>query len=410
MSGFISALDSIDSIVRTEHSNGIIFRALGPQETRRRIGTLAASYNGYELTAPLAPGRFRDRVQFSYREGDRRPELPDIPNAIAFFCIPEAIPFTRTYPSASGRRWFIPDIEVDDLYHDHIVPLRPFEPYSENSGRAASVLEGKVDPVPLWVVGSQGLGVPVKGDVAHVQHGNELVVKRDGKCRTSVKVYFQWEGYEPYTSQIQMRGGSQSADSCTFKRLVNQVNRRICKFISKDAVPLPNGNSNSPWAVGNGVGRISAEDLLLLAIVSVSEGVIMPVLKVRSDRDLGLANAVTVRATDTMRDMDSSVPATLVHPSTATMCASRYPNRIDTPAPQPSLSSIRAQSSGDALPAVPIFAEGSSDGFAEVPHSLEVEWANAYSLCSALFEEFIDRAAYTEPRGTPRTLCRDLEW
>ena len=38
----------------------------------------------------------------------------------------------------------------------------------------------------------------------------------------------------------------------------------------------------SPWAVGTSAqGRISAEKLILVAIVFVSEGAVMPILRVR---------------------------------------------------------------------------------------------------------------------------------
>ena len=41
--------------------------------------------------------------------------------------------------------------------------------------------------------------------------------------------------------------------------------------------------TNPHWAVGTTPGRITAEDLTLLAIVSVSQGVVMPILKLRDD-------------------------------------------------------------------------------------------------------------------------------
>lgn len=90
--------------------------------------------------------------------------------------------------------------------------------------------------------------------------------------------------------------GNRIGNSHTFKRLANQVRSKVRKYISVRRVPpfesrsmcrlQPQEHVNEPttnpyWAVGDTHGRITAADLELLAIVYVSQGAVMPILKLR---------------------------------------------------------------------------------------------------------------------------------
>ncbi|KZV61588.1 hypothetical protein PENSPDRAFT_658791 [Peniophora sp. CONT] len=285
-------------MIEMEHANGILLHLFKLGEVRRRTLAVAVRYNSMDATASEA---FRDSVASCYREGDRRPMMPLFENAIAFRAAPDHLSgpgrFSHTYPSNSGKQWYILDVEAADL--SRIVPLNVSVPYvGRGPGRAALLLDA-IDPVPLWVVTNEGLGVPVTREGnEELYHAHRQVTTADGRARRTVSVKIEWPGYPLWEAQIRMKADeSRVADSCTFMRLVRHVKGKVRKFISDHAdVPC----SDPHWAVGDvAQGRITANDLTLLAIVAVSQGAVMPILKLRDDFDFTTSNTV---ATDNYQD------------------------------------------------------------------------------------------------------------
>ncbi|KZV60907.1 hypothetical protein PENSPDRAFT_759744 [Peniophora sp. CONT] len=274
-----SQLSLIHALVEAEHANGILHHVLKLEGVTRRTFAVAVRYNNGN---PTAPETFRAFVQSCYREEHHRPYIPCIPNAVAFYARPDLQPAhsAHTYLSFSGKAWYILDVTASDL--SRIVPLGVYVPYHKMApGRTATVLDS-IEPIALWVVGNDGLGIPVglKGDVKALLHGDKPFTHANGCTRTTVLVKVKWPGYNIWEAQIRMKNESRPEDSYTFRRLVNQVKIKIRKFIS-DRADVESRNPH--WAVGEVPGRLSAEDIILLAIVVVSQGAVMPILKVRDD-------------------------------------------------------------------------------------------------------------------------------
>ncbi|VDB98613.1 unnamed protein product [Peniophora sp. CBMAI 1063] len=272
-------LDLIHDVVASKHEHGILMYILKSEELCRRIQAVAIRYNNGD---PAGPNTFRAFVRSCYHEGHCRPRIPFVPGAIAFYARPDlkCSNVAHTYTSTSGQQWYILDVAANDL--SRIVPLGLYMPYRELApGRTASILDS-IEPIPLWVVGNGSLGVPVgpQGDVCTWQHGEKPFTNTNGSPRSTVFVRIKWPGYNIWESQIRMKNDSRPEDSYTFRRLVNQTRMKVRKFVS-DNTSTPCRNSR--WVVGDMPGQISAKDLILLAVVVVSHGAIMPILKLRDD-------------------------------------------------------------------------------------------------------------------------------
>ncbi|VDC03864.1 unnamed protein product [Peniophora sp. CBMAI 1063] len=273
---------TFQTLVETKHAHGILYHILGLGELSRRISAIAAQH--YNRDSPQAPAFFHAFVQSYYLEGDHKPRIPLVHNAIAFYAqstAPQASSqVAHTYSSDSGQRWHIIDVETNDL--SLIVPLRVYVPYRSCApGRSALVLDN-IRPLPFWIVRSGGLGVPLaSNDLVSLRNQDWRFTNIDGRMRSTVMVKIEWPGYPRWQSQIRMRLNNLSGESYTFKRLVRQVLAKIRKFIAEHM----NVVSEEPhWAVGEaGGGRITAHDLVLLGIIEVSRGAVMPILKLRDD-------------------------------------------------------------------------------------------------------------------------------
>ncbi|VDB91694.1 unnamed protein product [Peniophora sp. CBMAI 1063] len=269
MSGIVPT-GLIHALVAEKHADGIINYLLTLEEMCRRVDAVAVHYNH---GTPAQPGLYRGFVESCYggEENQVAPNIPGIPNAITFQAIRDPSPFAHTHLSDNGRQYYIIDVAADDI--SLIVPLGRYVPYQRHApGRSAIVL-GSIEPVPYWIVGQHGLGVPISGgEVYALQHGERQFTNGPGG---------RWPGYASWQAQIRMRhDGRQPGDSFTFRRLVNQVRGKVRKFITEHARIQ---STNLHWAVGITPGRITADDLTLLAIVSVSQGAVMPILKLRDD-------------------------------------------------------------------------------------------------------------------------------
>ncbi|VDC03861.1 unnamed protein product [Peniophora sp. CBMAI 1063] len=279
--GSDDSLPSIQTLVETMHARGILYHILGPVELSRRISAIAAKNN---LGDPTAPTTFHAFVQSCYYHGDHRPRIPVVHNAIAFYaCLSSDRNNILTLDwyaySYCGQNWYIIDVETDDL--SRIVPLRVYSPYHSSAPRRTAAVLDKSQPLPFWIVRRDGLGVSlVSDDLFMLRHDGMQFQNIAGGTRTTVMI--QWPGYPRWKSQIRMGPTKEhKSEDYTYRRLVSQVRAKIRKFITEHI----NIASEDPhWAVGDaGSGRIAAHDLILLAIIEVSQGAVMPILKLRDD-------------------------------------------------------------------------------------------------------------------------------
>ncbi|VDB98615.1 unnamed protein product [Peniophora sp. CBMAI 1063] len=270
-------LGLIQAVVAEEHAGAILNHVLGHEEMCRRTFKVTVQYNRGNPNS--TPSIFTAHVRACYREGHFQPLIPFIENAVAFYAGPPSPspPFPHTYPSTSYQWYHILDVRTNNL--SLIVPLGMYAAYlSRSTGYATGVLD-RIEPRPYWVVPSEtgGMGVPIAPRVtAPLRYGESAFTHADGSARSTVYVRFQWPGYEPFERQLRVL--SNASDSGMFQRVVTHVKNAVRAFISTHA----DAETSSPrWAVGNTHGRISENDVILLAIVEVSRGTIMPILKVR---------------------------------------------------------------------------------------------------------------------------------
>ncbi|VDC01469.1 unnamed protein product [Peniophora sp. CBMAI 1063] len=219
-------------------------------------------------------------MQACYYDGDSRPSIPLLPNAIAFYAGESGRSrISHVYPSSTNQHWYILDVEVNDL--DRIIPLANYLPYVQWApDRTARELD-LVSHVPFWIVTSAGLGVPVMHkDTTSLMHGDKLFEYSRRGLRYSVFVTINWPGYPAWKAQVKMMEKTilSGGGPFTYRRLVNQVKCKIRKFFREHE---GRETSNPHWAVGTLEGRISAIDVTLLAIINVSPGRVIPVLKLR---------------------------------------------------------------------------------------------------------------------------------
>ncbi|KZV60908.1 hypothetical protein PENSPDRAFT_759745 [Peniophora sp. CONT] len=270
---------SIYDLTTAEHANGVISYVLGLEEMSRRTFAVAVCY---QHGNPTSPSVFRGFLGSCYRDANgHRPAIPLVHGAVPFYAGPSDLvspPAAHTYQSSSGDWWHVLDVVVTDL--SRIVPLGVWIPYLQrSSGHTAAALD-RIEPRPFWIVPlGGGLGVSVhSSDTQAFHYGNWTFTHPGGGVRSTVYIRFQWPGYPPFEMQVRVQ--SNTDDSGTFKRLVDRVKGAVHTFISEYA---SEPSSVPRWAVGYAPGRISSRDVNLLAIVEVSQGAVMPILKVRDE-------------------------------------------------------------------------------------------------------------------------------
>ncbi|VDC04711.1 unnamed protein product [Peniophora sp. CBMAI 1063] len=273
MSGTTPVVGSLRSLVEEKHKYGVLLYILPCEDMCRRTSIVAVAQGG----VPASPS-FLNFIRARYDEGQHRPIIPLVQNAITFPADQNSQHAnTHTYLTANGQRSYILDVKTTDPAR--IIPLNVYKPYADRApGRAASVLNRDLGLVPLWIVTDTGLGSPVgQQGVWALQNGNVPFTHPDGTKRTSLFVRIRWPGYPDWDSQIRL-DNNQKTDVFTFKRLVELVKGKVRKFINDNE----NRESSNPyWTVGS--GRIAIEDLNLLAILEVSKGAVMPILSLRHD-------------------------------------------------------------------------------------------------------------------------------
>ncbi|VDB98609.1 unnamed protein product [Peniophora sp. CBMAI 1063] len=273
-------LVAISGLVAEKHSLGIIRYIFGAREMGRRIRSLAIRYNNDDRSTPNA---FRDAVAASYLDHDRlAPSILHIPNAISYVARVGHPSSAHVYQSDTDRQWFVPDVASPDLHR--FVRLEPPVAYAQRSTSRADYVRDIIDPLPFWAIPSTGtmgtVGVPVKTRTTEVlMYGKKSFLTADGKARSTVNVQFKWPGYSrEFKAQIRIKSDAKDCGSGTYQRLVNLVKGSVRNFIDAYA---QEPCQNAHWAVGP--GRITADDLVLVAVVVVSQGAVMPILKVTRD-------------------------------------------------------------------------------------------------------------------------------
>jgi hypothetical protein len=166
-------------------------------------------------------------------------------------------------------------LDVAAPHRGLIVPMNIFRPYLNNLTRAERVIAG-LNLIPFFFITAQGtIGAPVIGNF------EQLDCRRMFRePRTSLKIKFHWPGYEPYEGQIQYnpvaRGG---AVQISARRLAELVAGQVQSFLQKATERSVHHIANEGWDIGRHHGGIQAHNLILLGVISVSEGAVMPLLQ-----------------------------------------------------------------------------------------------------------------------------------
>ncbi|KZV69580.1 hypothetical protein PENSPDRAFT_476815 [Peniophora sp. CONT] len=293
-------IEAISGLVWQKHSSTILVYLFGAGDMVRRIRSiLLRNFKGDRRIQTTQA--FSDTAVDCYDNSDGSATVtPPVPGAILFLAPPQH-PLGHADSLNSNRRWCTLDVTMssDDLSRFIRLEL-PFRPYAEHSPKRAKTNLENTDPLVFWVIrldgstGSLGEVVGVCNSKAKLLHGEMLFANAKGEAKSTVLIRWKWPGYdEPFQKQLRLKSKpGNKADSGTYARLVNSVKTWIRNFISEYA---DKPSTEQRWAVGP--SGITAEDIVLVAIVPMSKGVVMPILKVRDDFEF-CDTSVPPRVTD----------------------------------------------------------------------------------------------------------------
>ncbi|KAH9995601.1 hypothetical protein BJV77DRAFT_991161 [Russula vinacea] len=149
--------------------------------------------------------------------------------------------------------------------------------------------------MPVFFVNANGnLGVPVMNAAAGdmqlqgVPFPPQLIDKKTVKLRINVCTRFlpiphhllyvsQWPGYNLPEQQVQLRDQTPQKNLISFEKFVKHVGSRVRQYLSECERSFEPGQQPFNWMVG--YGNITADEVMLIGLVQVSEGSWMPMLQ-----------------------------------------------------------------------------------------------------------------------------------
>ncbi|KAI0029206.1 hypothetical protein K488DRAFT_73161 [Vararia minispora EC-137] len=171
----------------------------------------------------------------------------------------------------------------------HIIPMENYVPYANSTEARRNCELSRTDMLPVFFVRRDGgIGIPITSDTllfndlsnAHIPFGTP---------RTSTRVIIAWPGYAHIPAgQIQHNttsGGGRV--NISVGRAAKLVAGQVMAFMRRaegrwQYDPSHRANdSQGRYRIGSLPSEITAEDVLLLGLVSVSRGAVMPLLQLR---------------------------------------------------------------------------------------------------------------------------------
>jgi len=178
--------------------------------------------------------------------------------------------------AADSTQRIILDCEITGNFR--VVPQSLFAPYAGLPRSQAELQSASLLPPIFFIRQDYSVGLPLELARSAESHNSLLLYNewRPMEGRASIKLRIAWCGYEPWTTQIQLR--NRRREPIALPRLVQLVASGVTRFLQQEHKPtFP--PSFPEWRIGN-YPLISPDRIVLVGIVAVSCGSIMPILRV----------------------------------------------------------------------------------------------------------------------------------
>ncbi|KAI0066295.1 hypothetical protein BV25DRAFT_1913052 [Artomyces pyxidatus] len=131
---------------------------------------------------------------------------------------------------------------------------------------------------PLYFCRPDGTpGLPLHAALSADAHLLLHSERRVAEHSTSIELKIGWRGYAPWADRVHLR--TRSSEPVTLAMLVRRVAEKVELFMKSSKVSVT--KAYPEWNIGSGPCKVAPADVIVIGVVTVSEGSIEPILQLR---------------------------------------------------------------------------------------------------------------------------------